>query len=220
MTSISTAVATGDASDQNTLSASQLQEYAPNLPENLRRLAHKYGAPAIALVLLSSQRPEIGLNEEVKIEVTYLEKDMPEVQTTESSVFITNAAGTAPYSTAVTEGQKLISQLANGSANIANAAQATANTLNYAGQPDMQPGRFGNTYSGTATSPSASKLWVRIPLSGPADLANYRRKIEAIPGARFEIIALNRMYVEGNILYTGDQNTLMQQLAAAGLRQQ
>jgi hypothetical protein len=77
-------------------------------------------------------------------------------------------------------------------------------------------------YSGTSGSHAAqgdSKVWVRIPLTLPSDLAKYRSQIESIPGASFEITALNRMYVEGNIHYTGSQDSLMQELARKGLAQ-
>lgn len=210
---VSTAVASGDQADQALLNGSMVQNYDPDLSDKLRSLAHKYGAPAVALVLLDSQRPEIAPNEEVQIEVTYLEKDMPEATTAQGSLFVTAANDTpAVFPQAVTVGQKLLNQMVSGVPTEPAAAR----------QPQLSPrpaGQFGNTYTAVPSAP-ANKLWVRIPLSGPMDLANYRRKIEAIPGARFEITALNRMYVEGNILYSGDQNTLMQQLASAGLRQQ
>lgn len=222
-TGTSTAVATGDSADQVRLKPSMLQEYDPMLADALRALARKYGAPAVALVMLDSQRPEIGLNEEVEIELTYLEKDMPDVLTSKGTLFVTSTAIAGTYNAAVTEGQKLLAGLVNGTAGNAQ-AQAIQPGGNYSYQPANQVGigsQFGNTYSNAAAPvDTGSKLWVRIPLSSPADLGNYRRKIEAIPGARFEVIALNRMYVEGNILYNGDQNTLMQQLATAGLRQQ
>ncbi len=221
-TGISTAVATGDSADQLRLKPTMLQEYDPALTDTLRALANKYGAPAVALVILDSQRPEVGINEEVEVNVTYLEKDMPDVLTDKATMFITAGNTAVAYSAAVTEGQKLLSRLATGMGDAP--AAATAPGGNYAYQPANQigvSGNTGNTYSSAAAPATAgSKLWVRIPLSSPGDLTNYRRKIETIPGARFEIIALNRMYVEGNILYNGDQNALMQQLASAGLRQQ
>lgn len=209
---VATAVASGDPADQALLSGSMVQNYDPALSDKLRSLAHKYGAPAIALILLSSQRPEIAPNEEVQIEVTYLEKDMPEALTAQGSMFITAANTATAFPSAVVEGQKLLNQLVNG---------LPAEPVAAAQQPlTPQPaGQFGNTYA-EAPAATSNKLWVRIPLAGPMDLANYRRKIEAIPGTRFQITALNRMYVEGNIFYNGDQNALMQQLATAGLRQQ
>lgn len=212
---ISTAVTSGaDPADAATLSPEMVQNYNPALADKLHALARKYNAPAIALVLLSSQRPEIAPNEEVQVEITYLESDMPEALTAQSTLFVTAASLPQAYGMAVAEGQKLLGNLANGGPVTPVAAPATPY------QPYAQPGQFGNTYAAAPTAAMANKLWVRIPLATPMDLANYRRRIEAIPGARFEIIALNRMYVEGNILYTGDQNSLMQQLAAAGLRQQ
>ena len=215
-TDIATAIATGDPTDQATLNAALFQENDPALTDRLQTIARKYGAPAVALVVLQSARPQPSINEEISLEVFYTEKDMTDTVTAQSSLFITAPTPYGAYTAAVTEGQKLLHGLATG-----DAGTPTAPTTNHEAQPESLSSHFGNTYSSaTPATPSTEKMWVRIPLATPADLGNYRRKIEAIPGARFEITALNRMYVEGNILYNGDRNILMQHLAAAGLHQQ
>lgn len=210
---ISTAAAGGDAGDQQLISAERLRDYNLDIDKLLRQMARKYDAPAVAMVTLSSQQQAPQPSEEVQISVTYLEPGSTTLATTaQSTLFITPAMAASAYTAAVAEGQKLIHRLANPGN---TEQQPPASTL----PPSLQAAGFGNT-SAAATSPNTNRMWVRIPLSSPTDLANYRRKIEEIPNAQFEIITLNRMYVEGNIIYPGDRNALLQQLAARGLYQQ
>ncbi len=76
--------------------------------------------------------------------------------------------------------------------------------------------------NGTAAASSSTmkRLWVRIPLNRPADLMNIRRTIAGIQGAQLDISAMSKSYVEGYIVYTGDQSVLLQQLQQRGLAPQ
>lgn len=71
-----------------------------------------------------------------------------------------------------------------------------------------------------ASSSTMKRLWVRIPLNRPADLMNIRRTIAGIQGAQFDISAMSKSYVEGYIIYAGDQSVLLQQLQQRGLAPQ
>lgn len=214
---VATAVAAGDPADKTELGAEAVQNFDPQLTSHLRALANKYNAPAVALILLKSSGSEIRVNEEVSLELTYLEREAPEALTAQDTLFVSATTLPTIYPTSVTAARRLLARL-SGTEQTANASTAALNAqmANTLGNK-----AFGTSYSTPAVAPdSTNKLWVRIPLAGPADYANYRRKIESIPGVRFEVISLNRMYVEGNILYNGDQDTLMRNLANAGLRQQ
>jgi hypothetical protein len=222
--SLSTAVATGDTEDRKLLTAAQIQSFDPALSDSLRDLARKYNAPAVALVLLSSARPDLGAGEEVEIEVTYVEAGGADSITAQSDVRAQIANSASPLAAAITRAQQTIESLATGESELPPASPsglAQGITPTTPAQTQTEPASFANSYSRPAEAGDAgNKLWVRIPLSTPADLGNYRKKIESIPGARFQITALNRMYVEGNILYSGDQAGLMRELAARGLAQQ
>lgn len=218
---ISTATASGDERDQQLLTAASLQGVDGQLADVLSQLASKYRAPAVALISLTSDSEPIQPNREVGIQVSYMEKDQPELMSAESNLFISQSLLPSVYPAAVLEAQRMILQLATGVPTVAQpGAVAPTAAITPAGTPGLSAS-YGTSYSAPpAPVTTGSKLWVRIPLASPADLATYRQKINSIPGARFEVSALNRMYVEGNILYSGTQQQLMQELSTRGLRQQ
>jgi hypothetical protein len=217
---ISTATASGDERDQQLLNAATLQGVDGQLADILSQLANKYHAPAIALISLTSDSEPVQPNREVGIQVSYMEKDQPEVMTAESNLFVSQSLLPSVYPAAVSEAQRMILQLATGTPTVAQPGAMPTAAITPAGTPGLSAS-YGTSYNAPpAPVATGSKLWVRIPLASPADLANYRQKINSIPGARFEVSALNRMYVEGNILYSGTQQQLMQELSTRGLRQQ
>lgn len=218
---ISTATASGDERDQQLLTAASLQGIDGQLADVLSQLASKYRAPAVALISLTSDSEPVQPNREVGIQVSYMEKDQMEVMSAESNLFVSQSLLPSVYPAAVLEAQRMILQLATGVPTVAQpGATAPTAALTPAGTPGLSAS-YGTSYSAPpAPVTTGSKLWVRIPLASPADLATYRQKINSIPGARFEVSALNRMYVEGNILYSGTQQQLMQELSTRGLRQQ
>lgn len=218
---ISTATASGDEKDQQLLSQSALQSDGQALADVLPQFMRKYNAPAVALVSLTSSNDPPTANQEVNIEVSYMEKEQPDVLSAQSSLFISQSLLPNVFPVSVSEAQRLILGLASG---ISTAPQpGTAPLSGAAATPAGTPGvssGFQTSYARPQAPSSATKLWVRIPLANPGDLVNYRQKINSIPGARFDITAMNRMYVEGNIVYSGNQQQLMQELSTRGLRQQ
>ncbi len=215
-----TASAGGDARDQEILPATQVSAGSSDMTTPLREFIDKYDAPAAAIVTLSSASAYLVPGANVTLDVVYLEKNQTEAVARSSTIYLNAPQQADLIPTAVKETQKLMTALIHGDAAIPTPAPV---------QPVAAPavgsiGQFSRTYSQATApapaTPSAQKLWVRIPLSTPMDLANYRRKIEDIPGAKFEITSLNRMYVEGNIVYSGPQAELMKQLASRGLAQQ
>ena len=216
-----TASAGGDARDQIILPANQVSAGSNDMTTPLREFIDKYDAPAAAIVTLSSASAYLVPGANVTLDVVYLEKDQTEAMARSSTIYLNAPQQADLIPTAVKETQKLMASLIHG-----DVATAPSSPTPTPVQPVAAPaigsiGQFSHTYSQAPAAPTnAQKLWVRIPLSTPMDLANYRRKIEDIPGAKFEITSLNRMYVEGNIVYSGPQAELMKQLAAHGLSQQ
>lgn len=217
---LATAVASGDNDDQKLLTAGQIQSFDPAVPDALRALARKYNAPAVALVVLSSSRPQVMPNEDIQVEISYIDGTGPDSLLSQTSATLATGNSASPFAAPLAQAQRLLASLASGQSE-APLPAVSANLPGAVPDPAMAPASFGNTFSGGAAPTGAEqKLWVRIPLTTPMDLGNYRKKIESIPGARFQITALNRMYVEGNILYSGDQAGLMRELSARGLAQQ
>jgi hypothetical protein len=212
---ISTATAGGDEEDKKLLTLQQVQDFDATLGDGLDNLASKYHAPASALVTLHTTGDAIRPDEEIKISVAYMEHSMTQPETAESTLFVTPAIAANPIPSAIAEARKLLAQISAGEPTTPQPRHSPASA-------GFSAPTHSTVYSGTSGSHAAqgdSKVWVRIPLTLPSDLAKYRSQIESIPGASFEITALNRMYVEGNIHYTGSQDSLMQELARKGLAQ-
>lgn len=217
---LSTAPAGGDETDQKTLTVAAVEGQSSELALLLNQLAQKYRAPAVALIILTSSYEPMRPNQELSISVNYMERDQSDLQTADSTLFVSPALMPSIFPAAVQEARRLLHNLASGTPTAPQPGAAASVTP--VGTPGLT-GNYATTYANTAapaTPTSGSKLWVRIPLATPADLATYRQKINSIPGARFEVTALNRMYVEGNILYSGSQQQLLQELSTHGLRQQ
>jgi len=212
---ISTAVANGDNKDQSILSADMISSNSANISSALQQLATKYGAPAVALAVLSSPQDKILPNMDVDVEITYLDGSQQTVTTTQRSFAATTENSATPLGGILSQSKQTLTALINGDSNalspsllppLTSASESNATTT----YTPQHPQAISNT----------TKLWVRIPLATPQDFSHYRNKILSIPGAKFEVTAMNRLYVEGNILYTGSQEQLYSELAAKGLRQQ
>jgi hypothetical protein len=219
---VPTATAQSDPQDAQLLPAARVQGDELALAESLAALAQKYSAPAVALVLLQSPRDALALGDELTVQVLYLRDDGSEQASSQSAIFISASNATTALSDAVTEAIRQLGDLALPSAEVP-AATTPAPDFPVAGQPGLSANYGAQSGTGLGLGLSAAptnKVSVRIPLSSPADLANYRKKIDTIPGAHFEITTLNRSFVEGNIVYAGDQAVLMQKLTESGLRQQ
>lgn len=222
---ISTATASGDDQDQRLISAESLESGDDAaLSDVLSQIMRKYNAPAVAIVTLKSITDPPSVNQEITLEVSYMEKDQSGLLPEHSSLFVSQSLLPNIYTVAMSESQRLIFGLATGASTAAQPGLAGQQQTQYqspAGRPGISSS-FQTSYAGSPPpSPtSGTRLWVRIPLSTPSDLATYRQKINSISGARFEISAMNRMYVEGNIVYSGSQQQLMQELSTRGLRQQ
>jgi hypothetical protein len=225
---VPTAAPQADPKDAQLLPSGKLGGNEIELNSSLVALAQKYTAPAVALVLLQSPRAAIAAGDELTVEVLYTRADGSEQASAQSSIFVNTGNAANPIGDAVTEAIRQLGDLALGPLNsepadpIVTNPMTAAAVLPVAGQPGLSSTYTANTSGGLALhpSPAGNKVSVRIPLSSPADLATYRRKIDNIPGAHFEITSLNRTFVEGNIVYSGDQGVLMQKLAESGLRQQ
>ncbi len=220
---ITLAAVSGDAGDQATLPSALVQQVdAVALREPLAALARKYNAPAVALIRLHGERATIQVDDTLQLDVAYLEKGSPDVLTAQGALTVRAAMAADPVGSAVQEARRLLTQLATGAAADAGpppVSSGPALGTPLAGTPGLSAASR-TVYPAPAPAAGAENaLWVRIPLAQPADLVTYRRRIDSIPGARFEITALNRLYVEGNIRYTGDRAALMRELAARGLGQ-
>ena len=212
---ISTAVANGDSKDQSILSADMISSNSPNISSALQQLATKYGAPAVALAVLSSPQDKILPNMDIDVEITYLDGSQQTVTTTQRSFAATTENSATPLGGILSQSKQTLTTLINGDTNVPSPSLSPP-------LPSASTSNATTTYTPQHPMPlsNTTKLWVRIPLATPQDFSHYRNKILSIPGAKFEVTAMNRLYVEGNILYTGSLEQLYSELAAKGLRQQ
>lgn len=218
-----TAAAGGDEEDKSILPSSTLST-SVDYGNALLRLAEKYKAPAVVLVTLRSAGKTIKAGEEITLAIEYYSTMTGGPITSEGTIYVSEAGLKDIQAEAVTEAQRLISDIVTN--NRPTLATAEPEETSPTFSPTPQVGVGYNRTGGPLASPSPpmasgyQKLWVRMPLKGPGDLATYRSQIESIPEARFEILALTKAYVEANIVYKGDQAALMQQLSAKGLKAQ
>ncbi len=218
---VTTAVAQASESDSKLLTADLVETNDPVLADRVRQLARKYTAPAVALVILRSEETELKAGQEVNVAVLYFDINSHAQTTQDSPVFIPPSAAQTPYQPVLAEAQRLLADMVQGPQMEADSLSAdSVNSFTPSGQPGLSASYQApaGPEPASLTAPESS-LAVRIPLSGPADLHNYRSKINSIPGARFEISSLNRTVVEGNIVYSGSKESLLRELAQRGLPQ-
>jgi hypothetical protein len=219
------ATAGGDSKDRAIFNAETLSE-GYDFSGSLLKLADKYGAPAVAMVTLQSAGELPRAGEELEVLVDYYPREGGLISRS-SSIYIDSGSEKIAADLAVKEAQKLAADIiAEAAESIELADKALPPFSSYAptANPDsaalvsQRPVGSATSYVSPSVGSGGIRLWVRMPLKTPMDATGYRRKIAAIAGARFEMTAMTREYIEGNIIYFGNQARLMEELANAGLR--
>jgi len=213
------APAGGDTKDRVILSAETLRAEAVEKPvDALLALARKYSAPAVVLVTMRTPKNTVQVGDEVGIMVEYYAHSEAAAETAETNLFVTASNMPTIADEAVKETQRLVLQLVNNGEGSAVAAAPTPAPVAYSGTPAAQTPNSATVTAAPVMGGSWQKLWVRMPVKSPADIANYRKQVESIPNTRLEIISLTREFMEANIVYNGSQATLLEALSFRGLR--
>lgn len=213
------APAGGDTRDRGLVTSEILRSESSLTPdEALQKLARKYNAPAVMLVTMRSKSETIQVGEEVGVLVEYYSADIGVQQSAEGSLFVTDGNQATIVDEAVKEAQRLVMQLVNNGAGTASVAQPVSTPVYTPPTTIGQPLTTATTTAPPVMGGSWQKLWVRMPVKSPADIATYRKQVESIPNTRLEIVSLTRDYMEANIVYNGSQKDLLDALAYRGLK--